>query len=618
VIKRFGTRLLAVALVLLAVPSAFAAGSLQLTPVGRLPFPERGYIVDLPKDEALGRSAVRVSENGSPVRELSVSPVAASGLNVGVVLAIDASESMTGRPFEAALSSARTFVAHRGAGERIGLLAFNSAVQVLQQPTLSGHALAAALKRPPALAHGTRIYDVLDRALTMLAQAKVSAGSILLLSDGSDLGSQKTFAAVLAQAQGQHVRIFTVGLRSGAFDPTALQSLAQQSGGAYAEAASAAQLQAIYEGLGERLAREYLVQYRSTARPKSHVVVRISVSDLGDVSLAYTAPKPSGLAPFHRSFGSRLLLSPASVVLLSLLVAWLVAFLLRKLLRGTPTNLVGRVNQFVRGEPAAAPERKRKSVRASLQNSPSASGWLAKIERDLEIADINLSAQRVVVLTATATGALLVILALVSPVVAIPALLTPLATRGLIKRKLAKVREQFADQLPTNLAVLASALRAGHGFTGALTVVVENAHEPSHRELQRVLNDDQLGVPMEDAVRRVATRMANRDLEQVALIAELQRTAGGNAAEVLDTVVDTIRERSEIRRLVRNLTVQGRMGRWILTGMPVVVGFFFWLIQPDQMRPLLVTTGGQVALVLAALMVAAGSLVIQRIVDIKV
>ena len=60
--------------------------------------------------------------------------------------------------------------------------------------------------------------------------------------------------------------------------------------------------------------------------------------------------------------------------------------------------------------------------------------------------------------------------------------------------------------------------------------------------------------------------MANRDIEQVALLAELQRTSGGNSAEILDTVVGTIRERAEIRRLVRTLTAQGRMARWILTG----------------------------------------------------
>ena len=67
----------------------------------------------------------------------------------------------------------------------------------------------------------------------------------------------------------------------------------------------------------------------------------------------------------------------------------------------------------------------------------------------------------------------------------------------------------------------------------------------------------------------VAVRMASRDLEQVALLAELQRTAGGNAAEVLDTVVETLRERADLRRLVQTLTAQGRLARWILSALPI-------------------------------------------------
>ena len=112
--------------------------------------------------------------------------------------------------------------------------------------------------------------------------------------------------------------------------------------------------------------------------------------------------------------------------------------------------------------------------------------------------------------------------------------------------------------------------------------------------------------------------MENRDLHQVALLSELQRTAGGNAAEVLDTAVDTIRERSEIRRLVRTLTAQGRMARWILTALPVLVAFFLRLLYPEMMKPLFDTTGGRIVLLVAAAMVTAGSLMIERIVDIKV
>ena len=87
--------------------------------------------------------------------------------------------------------------------------------------------------------------------------------------------------------------------------------------------------------------------------------------------------------------------------------------------------------------------------------------------------------------------------------------------------------------------------------------------------------------------------MANRDLEQVALLAELQRTAGGNSAEVLDTVVETIRERADLRRLVQTLTAQGRMARWILTALPVVVAGFLWLRAAGRDARHFFTSGGR-------------------------
>jgi tight adherence protein B len=87
---------------------------------------------------------------------------------------------------------------------------------------------------------------------------------------------------------------------------------------------------------------------------------------------------------------------------------------------------------------------------------------------------------------------------------------------------------------------------------------------------------------------------------------------------VLDTVVETLRGRADLRRLLRTLTAQGRMARWILTCLPVVAGLAMWLLQGPLMRPLFTTQVGQVLLALAALMVVAGSLVIQKLVDIDV
>ena len=86
--------------------------------------------------------------------------------------------------------------------------------------------------------------------------------------------------------------------------------------------------------------------------------------------------------------------------------------------------------------------------------------------------------------------------------------------------------------------------------------------------------------------------MENSDLEQVALVAALQRETGGNTAEVLDRVSDTIRERFELRRMVKTLTTQGRMSRWVVSFLPVGLLALITLINPNYMAPLYTNTPG--------------------------
>jgi tight adherence protein B len=620
-VRRFLLLLLLAAAAATATGAALGAGEpLETSPVGRLRFPERGFVVDLPPGVVASRGAFRVTENGQPVEDVDVAALGTAGINYGTVLAIDTSLSMKGAPLLAALAAGRSFVAHRASGQQIGLVAFDGRVRVLRDLDPDAAALTRLLSQSPGVAFGTRIYDALNRSLALLDRARLATGSIVLLSDGADVGSESDLDAVVAKARSRHVRIFTVGLRSEAFAPAALQNLASETGGSFAAASSAAQLASIYSALGQRLAGEYVVRYRSNAAPKSDVDVRVQVRGVGTATTKYVAPTPSGLAPFHRSLVSRFMLSGISVALLTLFVAGLAAVAVLSIIRSRSSRVVERVEEFAAGhEEEVTKEEDDAWHRVAMRRARlEGHGWLSRIERQLEIARIEMSATRVVLLTLGATALAMLVLGLIAPVFMILALLTPLVTKAVIGRKLRLVRDEFADQLPPNLQVLASALRVGHSFVGALSVVVDNAHEPSKSELQRVLTDEQIGVPVEEAIRRVATRMASRDLEQVALLAELQRTAGGNAAEVLDTVVETLRERADLRRLVQTLTAQGRLARWILSALPIAAGLLLAAVQPTAIVPMLQSTVGQIGLVVAAALIVTGSLIIQKIVDIEV
>jgi tight adherence protein B len=616
----------------IAAPAAFAEGPtkatapLQVTPVGRVPFPDRAYVIDVPSGPAIPASRVQVSENGIGLGEFTFTNLANSKISSATILAIDASDSMRGDPEAGALAAAKTFVSKRTGNQEVGIVAFNGAVNVLHAPTIDSGQLRSTLATSPPLGYGTRLFDAVNRSLKTLAASQIKAGSVVLLSDGADIGSTHTLNQVIASARAQKVRVFTVGLKSGAFNPKTLRTLAAQTGGSYAETSSAAQLESIYAKLGSRLSSEYLLQYRSLAAPSSPVDVQVTLGGVGTSTAHYVAPKPSDLPPYHRPFVRRFVLSGWSLALLALVVAGLIAVAVRYSLDAARSRFVERIRLFADDsidEEAEAKQKsdaewRRRATRARASGSAAARGWIGRLDEQIDIGRINVSSMTIIVVTAVVTFLAVILLATISIFFAILGLGVPFITRAWVRWKVRKVREEFSDQLPPNLQVLTAGLRAGFTLLGAFVAMVENANEPSKSEFGRAIADERLGIPLEEGIRKVAGRMASRDLEQVAMLAELLRTTGGNAAEVLDVIVLTVRERHDIRRLVRTLTTQGRMARWILTALPIATGLAFWALQPEIVGPMWRSTIGQFFLVVAAIMVATGSIVIQKIIEIEI
>jgi tight adherence protein B len=190
--------------------------------------------------------------------------------------------------------------------------------------------------------------------------------------------------------------------------------------------------------------------------------------------------------------------------------------------------------------------------------------------------------------------------------------------RMFVASRAARQRREFEAQLADNLQIVASAMRSGQSFVGALSVAVEDAAEPARRELHRAITDERLGVPLDEALGRAAERMRSEELGYVGLVATLQRDTGGNTAEVLDRITETIRGRAELNRMIRTLTAQGRLGGGIVTGLPIALAAFFVVTKPSYFKPLVSTSFGWVLITAGVLMLVAGWLVIRKIVDIKV
>jgi tight adherence protein B len=188
----------------------------------------------------------------------------------------------------------------------------------------------------------------------------------------------------------------------------------------------------------------------------------------------------------------------------------------------------------------------------------------------------------------------------------------------LLHRRRKKRLRNFQVQLPDTLNLLSGSMRAGFSFAQGLETVANEAAEPTRRELQRVFTESRLGRPIEDALEDSANRMASVDLMWAVMAIRIQREVGGNLAELLDTVADTMTQRERIRGEIKALTAEGRFSGWILGIFPIAFAGVLYIVQPDYISVLFDATMGLVALGVSLLMTGVGFLWLRKILAIEV
>jgi tight adherence protein B len=248
-------------------------------------------------------------------------------------------------------------------------------------------------------------------------------------------------------------------------------------------------------------------------------------------------------------------------------------------------------------------------------------GFSERLDAELEAAGVSVRSGEFVV--ASAVGALVFgvlgaallgnwLLAIV--IAAIGGFFPTLLLRNALKRRADKLREQ----LPDVLTIMASSLRAGHSFLQSLDTVAKEITQPAAAEFQRVVAEIRLGRPAEDALEALAERVGSPDFKWAVLAVNIQREVGGNLAEILDTVADTLRERAMLRRQIKVLTAEGRLSAWVLGALPFAIALYMYAVNPTYIGRLWSDTYGIIMIVVALVLMAAGILWMRKIVDIDV
>lgn len=176
----------------------------------------------------------------------------------------------------------------------------------------------------------------------------------------------------------------------------------------------------------------------------------------------------------------------------------------------------------------------------------------------------------------------------------------------------------FGRQLPEALELISRALRAGHSLAAGIHLVAEEMPDPIAGEFRRCYEEQNLGVPLEEALQEMTLRVPNLDLRFFATAVILQRQTGGDLAEILDKIGRLIRERFQIWGQIQALTGEGRLSGIVLLALPPVLFLVMYRLNPEYCMVLFRDPMGQKMLLGAVAMQILGALVIRKIVNIEV
>ena len=180
-----------------------------------------------------------------------------------------------------------------------------------------------------------------------------------------------------------------------------------------------------------------------------------------------------------------------------------------------------------------------------------------------------------------------------------------------------KRRTRFGDQLGDTLQLLSGSLRAGHSILRAIDAAANESQAPTSEEMRRVVSETSLGRDLLVSLNDTAERMQNEDFVWIAQAIQINREVGGNLAEVLDQVNETIRERNEIKGHIKSLAAEGKFSAYILMALPIGIVAMLMVVSPGYMDKMITTPLGWIMIGASIVMMTVGGLWMRKIIDLK-
>jgi tight adherence protein B len=185
-----------------------------------------------------------------------------------------------------------------------------------------------------------------------------------------------------------------------------------------------------------------------------------------------------------------------------------------------------------------------------------------------------------------------------------------------INFKVSQKIKKFNEQLPNTLQLIEGALKAGYSLNQALSMVIKETKPPISEEFKITTNEIRMGRSEKDALENMAKRISSELFDWVVLAINIQREVGGNLAEIMDIIANTIREKERVLRQIKALTAEGKLSAYILIGLPIIMGVALTFLNREYISVLYTTKIGFMMIGLAGVLMLVGIVWIMRIIKI--
>lgn len=583
-----------------------------------------------------------LSIDGQDVGPTSATLNSAIGRSSDVIVVLDNAASMRNGTVQLAKASLDPLIPGNGAVDHLGVISTGGSPRLVQGLTSDSGAIKSALNGviPTGV---SQTWAGVRRAAQLLADRPSDTDAAILLIAGSPiLSNSGGFGSASAALRDAGVDFHVIAMNRGV-DMGALNTAVNDVGGTFRSIDSDEDLGVATGRVAALLAGRFTITADPPAGDRAEgSLMALTVSmDGSSSSVAYVPGAvrvgAKALAPVDGiSAGDGGLFASSAVKWLSvlLMVAAVVALFWAAVTLVLPDehNLVKRLEVYEDPYGDAADEfddgaddhatvpiiRRAVELTGDLADKR---GLTESIEFKLEQANIPLRAAEGMffAVIGSVLAAVLITIVTRNPLFGlVAAALCIMVPKAMLEIAVRRRHKAFVAQLPDMLALLSGTLRAGYSISQGFESISGEIDEPMGRELRRVVSEARLGRPLEEALESVADRMDSEDFAWAVMAIRIQREVGGNLAELLMTVAETMTEREKLRRDVSTLTAEGRMSAIVIGILPPALSAVMFVMNPDYIKQLFSPGLGYMLIITAVVSMGIGFAWMRKTVAIEV